>query len=83
MATDKTPPHKRIKRAEVGRDDWKIKATERREEIEKLKKELMSKEAALLQMMGQNQELKTALIKSDKQIQEQNKLIDTFKKKSK
>ncbi len=40
MATEKTPAHKRIKRAEIGRNDWKLKATERREEIVKLQKEL-------------------------------------------
>ena len=47
MATEKTPAHKRIKRAEIGRNDWKLKATERREEIVKLQKELESKEKKL------------------------------------
>lgn len=40
MATKKTPAHKRISRAEAGREEWKLKAVERREEIDKLKKEL-------------------------------------------
>jgi hypothetical protein len=40
MATKKTPAHKRISRAETGREEWKLKAIERREEIEKLKKNL-------------------------------------------
>ncbi len=34
MATKRTPAHKRISRAEAGRDEWKLKAVERREEIE-------------------------------------------------
>ncbi len=46
MATDRTPGHKRIKRAETGRDDWKMKATLRREENEKLTHELESKKTA-------------------------------------
>jgi len=83
MATDKTPAHKRIKRAEAGRNDWKTKATERREEIEKLKKELVSKEEVLSVMNDQIHELKNALIKSSKQICEQDKMIDVLKKKSK
>lgn len=40
MATDRTPDHKRIKRAEEGREQWKIKALLRREENEELKLEL-------------------------------------------
>ena len=33
MATEKTPAHKRIRRAEQGRDEWKIKAQLRREYV--------------------------------------------------
>ncbi len=40
MATEKTPPYKRIVRAEQSATDWKAKATERREENEHLKERL-------------------------------------------
>ena len=45
MATERTPPHKRIARAEQGRDDWKIKAIQRRAEIVRLKFALESRNA--------------------------------------
>ena len=83
MATDKTPTHKRIQRAETGRDDWKLKATLRREENEKLKRELESKEAALAKMISQSHGLEDQLIASNKKIAEQDKLIESLKKKSK
>ena len=82
MATDKTPAHKRIQRAEAGRDDWKWKATLRREEIEKLKRELQSKEASLAETIKRNRELEDELIASTKKISEQNKMIDNLKKKA-
>ena len=37
MATDKTPTHKRISRAENSSTQWKMKAIERREAAERLK----------------------------------------------
>ena len=37
MATERTPPQKRIVRAEKGRDEWKLKAAERRVKAMKLK----------------------------------------------
>lgn len=40
MATDKTPAHKRISRAENSATDWKMKAIERREAAEILKEQL-------------------------------------------
>ncbi len=40
MATEKTPAHKRAARAEQSSTDWKMKAIERREEIESLKGQL-------------------------------------------
>lgn len=83
MVTKKTPAHKRIKRAETGRDDWKIKATERREEIEKLRRELESKDVLMSEMSNRNQELETVIIKCSKQISDQDKLIESLKKKSK
>jgi predicted nucleic acid-binding Zn-ribbon protein len=41
MATEKTPAHKRAARAEQSSTDWKMKAIERREEIESLKGQLV------------------------------------------
>jgi predicted nucleic acid-binding Zn-ribbon protein len=40
MATDKTPAHKRISRAEKSTAEWKMKAIERREAAEALKEQL-------------------------------------------
>jgi predicted nucleic acid-binding Zn-ribbon protein len=40
MATEKTPPHKRISRAENSAAQWKIKAIERREAAEALQAQL-------------------------------------------
>ena len=82
MATDKTPKHKRIKRAETGRDDWKQKATQRREENEKLKYQLESKEAVLSKTINEINELENKLIAANQKISEQDKLIENLKKKS-
>jgi septal ring factor EnvC (AmiA/AmiB activator) len=82
MATDKTPKNKRIKRAETGRDDWKQKATLRREEIEKLKRELESQETILSKTINENHELENKLTVASKRISEQEKLIENLKKKS-
>lgn len=82
MATEKTPTHKRIKRAETGRDDWKVKALERREENEKLKHEIESKESRLSELTNLNLELKETLKAANKKITEQENLIECFKKKS-
>ena len=81
MATDKTPPHKRIKRAEEGRDDWKMKALERREENEKLKKELNEKTTCLTDLCDQNRDLKKDLDAASKKIANLEKEIELFKKK--
>ena len=40
MATEKTPPHKRISRAEDSAAQWKMKAIERRETAEALQGQL-------------------------------------------
>jgi predicted nucleic acid-binding Zn-ribbon protein len=40
MATEKTPPHKRIARAEKSSAEWKMKAIERREAAEALQGQL-------------------------------------------
>jgi predicted nucleic acid-binding Zn-ribbon protein len=40
MATEKTPDHKRISRAENSAQQWKMKAIERRETVEALNEQL-------------------------------------------
>ena len=50
MATEKTPAYKRIARAEQSSVDWKMKALERREENERLKKCLKTAESKVLEL---------------------------------
>lgn len=83
MATEKTPAHKRIRRAEQGRDEWKIKAQLRREEKEELKRDLQLKEALLSELTEENQTVKDLLVSFQKKIKEQDKLIEKLKKNSK
>ena len=52
MATDKTPAHKRISRAENSSTHWKMKAIERREATETLKEQFSA--------MSQNVQIKNA-----------------------
>ncbi len=82
MATDKTPDHKRIKRAEEGRDEWKIKALSRREENEKLKSELNSTTERLDSLSDQNSRLKNELDEANKRIAKLEKEAEVFKKKA-
>jgi archaellum component FlaC len=81
MATDKTPDHKRIKRAEEGRNEWKTKALYRREENEKLKSELDKKTERSNDLYGQNNKLKKELSEADKRIAKLEKEIEDLKKK--
>jgi phage shock protein A len=83
MATEKTPAHKRIRRAEQGREEWKIKAQLRREENEKLNRELKSKEVLISELMEENQASKDQLVLFQKKVKEQDKLIEKLKKNSK
>ena len=83
MATEKTPAHKRIRRAEQGREEWKIKAQLRREEKEKLNRELQSKAALISELMDEIQATKDKLVLFQKKIKEQGKLIEKLKKNSK
>lgn len=83
MATEKTPAYKRIRRAEQGREEWKIKAQLRREENEKLNRELKSKEVLISELMEENQASKDQLVSFQKKIREQDKLIEKLKKNSK
>lgn len=81
MATEKTPAHKRIQRAEKGRDQWKIKAQLRREDNEKLKRELASKSTHISELIDENQTINNQLVVLKKQLKEQEKLIESLKKK--
>lgn len=81
MATDKTPNHKRIKRAEEGREEWKMKALLRREENEKLKSELDTTTERLDSLYDQNSRLKKELDEASKRIAKLEKEAEGFKKK--
>lgn len=82
MVSDKTPAHKRIVRAEKGRDEWKLKAIERREIAEKLKLDLELNETRLSFFEQQNKELKAKLNTAERQIANQEKTIESLKKNS-
>jgi hypothetical protein len=81
MATEKTPVHKRIKRAEQGRDQWKNKAQLRREENEKLKRDLECKRIHISELIEENQAANDQLALYRKETKEQEKLIASLKKK--
>lgn len=81
MATNKTPTHKRIKRAEEGRDDWKTKALARREENEKLKAELNDKTERFESLSEHNDRLKKELQEANKKIAKLEKETEVLKKK--
>lgn len=77
----KTPDYKRIKRAEEGRDDWKMKAIERREENEKLKHDLSDNKTHLTTLFVQNKILKDELDKANKKLASLEKATELLKKK--
>ncbi len=81
MATEKTPTHKRIKRAESGREDWKVKALERRDENQRLKSILKSKEDHLTELSALNKEHQAKLNEAEKKITKLENEIDNLKKK--
>jgi predicted nucleic acid-binding Zn-ribbon protein len=82
MATERTPNHKRIKRAEEGREDWKTKALARREENEKLKSEINEKVKRLDSLSDQNSTLKKELDEASKRIAKLEKEAEVLKKKA-
>ena len=82
MVTNKTPPHKRIARAEKGREEWKRKAIDRREEAEKLKLDLELKETRLHFANEQLKAFKDKLAATELQIADQQKTINGLKKNS-
>jgi archaellum component FlaC len=81
MATEKTPPHKRIKRAEEGRDDWRVKAFQRREEIEKIKIQLKTREKHIDALNGLLNDFKNELNNAKKIIKELEQELSNLKKK--
>lgn len=81
MATEKTPTYKRIQRAETGRDDWKVKAMLRREEIEKLKLDIKSYDAKLTDLTNQNEVKRQKLNDTEKEMIRMKKEIEALKKK--
>lgn len=81
MATDRTPTHKRISRAEAGRDEWRGKAIERREESERLKRELASKNAALELLDCKYKELQEQLKQAVENLSRKEEEVEVLKKK--
>lgn len=73
MATDKTPAHQRIARAENSATEWKMKAIERREAAEALKEQLAT--------ASKNVRLRAAeLEETNNRCAEQAKQFDAFTK---
>ncbi len=81
MATDRTPQLKRVKRAEEGRENWKEKASLRREENEKLKLELARKDERLAKKDSEIKEMKKVIESTDKSILKYEQEIEELKKK--
>jgi hypothetical protein len=81
MATEKTPAYRRIQRAEEGRDDWKVKAIERREDNEKLKEEVKEKLLKIKRLSLAIDNLNNSLKQSNNKILELEKEIASLKKK--
>jgi chromosome segregation ATPase len=80
MATERTPPHKRIVRAEQAREEWKLKAVKRREENLLLKEDIKYKNMKLGQSKNEVKELKRQLMAAQKKIATQENLIEKIKK---
>lgn len=76
MATDKTPIHKRISRAEDSAAEWKMKAIERREAAEALKEQLAT---ALENAQIKNAELDEANKRCANQKKQLNELTEQLK----
>jgi septal ring factor EnvC (AmiA/AmiB activator) len=68
MVSEKTPPHKRIARAEKGREEWKTKAIQRREETERLALEVKAKNVRLKELKDEIYQLKSLLEESNDRI---------------
>ncbi len=81
MVTKRTPPHKRIARAEKAREEWKLKAIKRREESQQLRLELKKKNLRLECLKNENKELEKQLIAVEKEIPKYEKKVEELKKK--
>lgn len=82
MVTERTPPHKRIARAEKAREEWKMKAVKRREENQHLKEHLNYKDLKLKHLQSKIRDLKNELTSAHKKIADHEKSIEKLKKKS-
>jgi hypothetical protein len=92
MVTDKTPPYKRIERAEKSAIEWKMKSIERREEIERLNLKIKDMEAKIAkseeltniikEQNKQAESLRRELEKASLAIEKQQGEINELKKKS-
>lgn len=80
MATERTPAHKRIARAEQGRGDWKIKAMQRRAEAMRLKFALESRDAQVAAQQELIQDLRQQLADSNKVVSNLIREVDALKK---
>src|SRR5438105_3479218 len=80
MATERTPAHKRIVRAEQGRDDWKIKAIERHEEAMRLRFNLESRDAQVVAQQELIQDLRQQLADSNKVVSNLIREVESLKK---
>ena len=76
MHREGTPAHKRVARAEKGREEWKMKAIERREEAEKLKLADERKSKHIEELLDRQNQL-------EKEISKKNKIIDLLEDKLK
>ena len=73
MTTKRTPAHKRVFRAEKGRNEWKLKAVERREESERWK-------ATAQRKSGQIEELKDQKIDLERKLEIERQATQRLKK---
>lgn len=87
MATDKTPPHKRIERAEQSAANWKMKSIERREEAERLnlkikglEEKIAKTENKIIEQNTQMESLKHDLQQAQLTISKQHGEIEELKK---
>ena len=81
MATERTPDHKRITRAEQGRDEWKIKAIQRRAETVRLKFALESRDAQVAAQQELIQDLRQQFADSNKVVSNLIREVEELKKK--
>lgn len=79
MKKKRTPAHKRATRAERGRDEWKMKAIERREEAEKWKAAATRKTDRVKELLQKQKQLESELMQSKHTIQDLENELDEKK----